>query len=168
MQNYLKRGFTLIETLIVVAIVLVLAGMAVPTFKDSIADAEVASVKQELQRVRTAIDYYGFQHQGQLPGWDGITWSEIALRSQLMMATDSAGNWANIGTSGYPFGPYLTEGFPANPFNQLDTVLITTDSASFPRGGQCLLYLLHNPQLDRFPPVPFLKGKEANCPSLIP
>ena len=132
MQNYLKRGFTLIETLIVVAIVLVLAGMAVPTFKDSIADAEVASVKQELQRVRTAIDYYGFQHQGQLPGWDGITWSEIALRSQLMMATDSAGNWANIGTSGYPFGPYLTEGFPANPFNQLDTVLITTDSASFP------------------------------------
>ena len=111
---------------------MVLAGMAVPTFKDSIADAEVASVKQELQRVRTAIDYYSFQHQSQLPGDNGSDWNETALRSQLEMATDIAGNWAVVGTSGYPFGPYLSEGIPANPFNLLDTVLVTTNSASFP------------------------------------
>jgi len=126
------QGFTLIETLVVVAIVVILAGMAVPTFQESISDAEAASTRQELQRVRTAIEYYAFQHQNTRPGWDGAVWSTTNFQNQLLMATDLDGAWATVGTAGYPFGPYLSGTMPANPYNHFDTIALSPDSVSFP------------------------------------
>ncbi len=126
-----RSGFTLLEVLITVAILLVLAGMAVPAFQDTVDDARATSTRQELQRVRTAIDYYAFQHQEQLPGWNGASWDEATLRNQLLMASDLNGATAAPGTSGYAYGPYLTEGMPANPYNDLETVLVIAPGGSF-------------------------------------
>ncbi|MBC8328990.1 MAG: prepilin-type N-terminal cleavage/methylation domain-containing protein [Planctomycetes bacterium] len=125
-----RTGFTLFEVLIVVAILLILAGMAVPAFQDTVDDARATSTRQELQRVRTAIDYYSFQHQEQLPGWNGGSWDEVTLRNQLLMASDLGGITAAPGTSGYAYGPYLTEGVPANPYNDLESILIIAPGGS--------------------------------------
>ncbi len=125
-----RTGFTLFEVLIVVVILMILAGMAVPAFQDTVDDARATSTRQELQRVRTAIDYYAFQHQEQVPGWDGGAWTEAVLRNQLLMASDLAGATAAPGTSGYPYGPYLTEGVPANPYNDLETILVIAPGGS--------------------------------------
>ena len=65
----LKNGFTLIEVMIGMAILIVLAGMAVPSFSQALENAEVSSLEQQLQRIRTAIDYYTFQHEEQNPGY---------------------------------------------------------------------------------------------------
>ncbi len=131
LKNSLQSGFTLIETLIVAALILVLAGMAIPTFQNTVADARMASTQQELLRIRTAIDYYAFQHQEQLPGFDGQQWSESEFRSQLLLSTDELGASAAPGTPNFPYGPYLTEAIPANPYNSLDSILVLSSSSEF-------------------------------------
>ncbi len=120
------------ELSIVVTILMILAGMAIPAFSDSVDNAEVAAAQSMLSRVRTAVDFYAFQHQEQFPGMDsnGI-WSAATLDAQLRMASDADGNTAAQGTAGYPYGPYLTESFPANPFNDLETVLVVQPGAVF-------------------------------------
>ncbi len=130
-QRIDRSGFTLLEVLITVAILLVLAGIAVPAFQDTVDDARATSTRQELQRMRTAIDFYAFQHLEQLPGWNGASWDEATLRAQLTLASDLDGNTAATGTAGYGFGPYLTEGVPANPFNELDTIVVVAPGGSF-------------------------------------
>lgn len=114
------------------SILLVLAGMAVPAFSDSIGDAEVASAQSMLARMRTSVDFYALQHQENFPGESsGGTWSAATFRDQLRMASDLDGNTAAQGTSGYPYGPYLTEPIPANPFNGLDTITLVQPGGSF-------------------------------------
>ena len=108
-----------------------LAGMAIPSLGSTVADAEVSTLRQELQRVRTAVDYYAFQHADQFPGWDGDSWNETAFRNQLLLGTNSTGQWAPVGTPGFAYGPFLTETMPVNRFNLLDTVLVVANSAIF-------------------------------------
>lgn len=129
----LKAGFTLIEILIGAAILIILAGMAIPSFADAMEDAEVASLEQQLQRVRTAIDYYTFQHEEQVPGYDeGTTsWSAATFENQLLLASDEDGNTAAVGTSGYYYGPYITEDFPQNPFSGLQTIHLVQPGSTF-------------------------------------
>jgi len=119
-----RSGFTLIEILVAAAIVLLLAGMVVPVFDGAVADAEAASTRQILERARTAVNFYAFQHEEQLPGENGGNWSEQRLIDQLRLATDEDGDTAAPGTAGYPYGPYLTDDLGTNPFNDLDTIMV--------------------------------------------
>lgn len=121
-----KQGFTLIEMVVAAAILLMLASMAVPAFKDSVADAEVAATRSMLARVRTAVDFYAFQHEENMPGQgpNEGAWASNFFDAQLRMASDIDGNTAALGAVGYPFGPYLNENLPANPYNGLATVTI--------------------------------------------
>ncbi|MDP7062340.1 MAG: prepilin-type N-terminal cleavage/methylation domain-containing protein [Planctomycetota bacterium] len=123
-QSIHKQGFTIIEIVVAAAILLMLAGMAVPAFQGSVADAEVAATRSMLARVRTAVDFYAFQHQEEMPGQDptGGSWSSSVFTSQLRLSSDLEGNTAASGSVGYPFGPYLNEDIPANPYNGLNTV----------------------------------------------
>ncbi|MCP4093261.1 MAG: prepilin-type N-terminal cleavage/methylation domain-containing protein [Planctomycetes bacterium] len=125
-QPLQKQGFTLIEIVVAAAILLMLASMAVPAFQGTVADAEVAATRSMLARVRTAVDFYAFQHQEEMPGHDPIggSWSSSVFSNQLRMWSDIDGNTAAQGAVGYPFGPYLNEKLPTNPYNGLATVTI--------------------------------------------
>lgn len=113
-------------------ILLVLAGMAVPVFSDSIEDAEVASSQSILARMRTAVDFYSLQHRDNFPGESsGGTWSSANFENQLRMASNIDGDTAAQGTAGYPYGPYLTDPIPANPFNGLATVTLVQPGGAF-------------------------------------
>jgi len=126
-----QRGFTLMEISITASILLMLAGMAVPAFTDTIEDAQVASAQSMLARMRTSVDFYSLQHKEKFPGEMAGSWSASTFENQLRLATDIDGNTASQGTAGYPFGPYLTEAIPANPFNDLATVLVIGPGGSF-------------------------------------
>jgi len=132
MKRLTSSGFTLIEVLIVAAILVILAGIAVPAFDLTVDDARVTSASQELQRLRTGVDYYMFHHLEQAPGFDPGTasWTQDAFVNQLTTATDQSGDWAAVGTAGFPYGPYLTEGIPTNPFNGLLTVMVIAPGGS--------------------------------------
>ena len=128
-----RTGFSLLEVLIALAIVAALAGMAVPTLQGISDDAEETALEQQLQRVRTAVEFYSFQHDQENPGMDPSTssWSATTFANQLVLASDLDGYTASAGTSGYPYGPYLTDGIPENPINGLPTVHLVGPGGSF-------------------------------------
>jgi len=53
-----KRGFTLIELMIVISIILILVGIAAGMYRESIRRARESVLKQDLQTMRNAIDNY--------------------------------------------------------------------------------------------------------------
>jgi len=53
-----ERGFTLIELMIVISIIVILVGVAVGMYETSLRHAREAVLKEDLQTMRTAIDNY--------------------------------------------------------------------------------------------------------------
>ena len=63
-RNSLKRGFTLIEILIVVVILGILAAIIIPQFTDAAQDAGASSARSQLQTMRSQIELYRVQNNG--------------------------------------------------------------------------------------------------------
>jgi general secretion pathway protein G len=61
------RGFTLIELTVVMALLMILAGMGIAQYRNSVAHAREAVLKQDLFGMRDAIDQY-YADKGQYPG----------------------------------------------------------------------------------------------------
>jgi|SRR5947209_7425892 len=61
-----QRGFTLIELIIVCAMISILLGVMVPIYKTHILHANEAVLKQDLRNMRDAIDQYS-QDKGKAP-----------------------------------------------------------------------------------------------------
>lgn len=128
-----RSAFTLIEIMIGMAILIILTGLALPSFAGALENADVAALQQQLQRVRTSVDFYTFQHDEQNPGLQvsSATWSAAILSDQLQLASDESGNTAAAGTPGYTYGPYLTDGVPQNVFNGLNTIQMVQPGGTF-------------------------------------
>lgn len=121
-----RVGFTLIEVLIVVVLVAILAATLIPQFSSSANDAKESSLRADLKSLRTQIDMYKLDHNGQLPAITG------GALPQLTAATDANGNIGAAGAS-FPYGPYILNGFPPNPITGKLTV---TAATSFPPGSE--------------------------------
>ena len=111
-----RKGFTLVEILIVVIILGILAAIVIPQFTNASEDARKSSLTSQLQTVRSQVELYKLQHRDQYPTdlktlasgavWD---WEQMTTR------TDEDGDpWTGaLGQVG-PFGPYL-QAPPKNP-----------------------------------------------------
>ena len=85
-QNIIRRGFTLIEILIVVVILGILAAVVVPQFTNAADDANDAAVRTQLQTLRGQIELYRAQI-GSDPTLIGVTgWSQLIENDYLMVA----------------------------------------------------------------------------------
>ena len=63
----MKRAFTLIELLIVVAIIAILAAIAVPNFLEAQVRSKVSRVKADMRTVATALEAYAIDNNGRYP-----------------------------------------------------------------------------------------------------
>ncbi len=73
----MKRGFTLIELMIVIAVMAILIGIALPQFRGMQEEGLIAQAKAELRTLKTAIESY-YIHNGSYPA-DSDTWQATNL-----------------------------------------------------------------------------------------
>jgi general secretion pathway protein G len=99
-----KRGFTLVEILIVVVILGILAAIVIPQFTEASSEAKVSSLISNLQTVRSQLQLYKIQHNDNYPA--------AGMSGLLLGKTNSSGT---LNAADAKYGPYLQE-FPSNPF----------------------------------------------------
>jgi len=117
-----KRGFTLVEILIVVVILGILAAIVIPQFTQASSEAKLNSLCSDLQSMRSQIELYKVQHNDVAP-------TVADFNEQLVYVTDISGNVKasnpKVRETGagatYIYGPYL-ERIPDNPFTNLNTI----------------------------------------------
>jgi general secretion pathway protein G len=106
-----KRGFTLVEILIVVVLLGILAAIVVPQFSGMAAGARRSSTLEALRRIRTDIQLYKMQHDEALPAISGSNWTDLTTQKP--------------NAKGVLCGPYMTT-TPRNPMNNFSDVVTIT------------------------------------------
>ena len=80
----MKQGFTLIELMIVVAIIGILAAIAIPKFADLINKAKEGSTKGALSSVRSAIQVYYGDNEGWFPAVEAAPLTCLITNAKYM------------------------------------------------------------------------------------
>ncbi|MGE5296823.1 MAG: type II secretion system protein [Solirubrobacterales bacterium] len=132
-----KRGFTLVEILIVVVILGILAAIVIPQFTQASSEAKLNSLTSNLQSIRSQVELFKTQHDNEMipaPAADG-TWplmTETSSRAGVASGTKVRDNTSVC-------GPYL-ERVPENPFNGLNTVTeVAAKAAADGASGWCIV-----------------------------
>ena len=107
-----RRGFTLVEILIVVVVLGILAAMVIPQFSAASEDAMESQLRSNIRLIRSQIMLYQVEHNGRLPHLNEQgKLSHALVMDRLLSKTDAKGAIAAAGK----YGPYLNK-WPANPF----------------------------------------------------
>src|SRR5256885_12464599 len=101
MTKLQRRGFTLVEILIVVIILGILAAIVIPQFTNASQDARESALLSQLQTLRSQVELYKLQHHDTLPN---IVGASPACWTALTTKTDSYGA---ASAAAKAFGPYM-------------------------------------------------------------
>ena len=105
-----ESGFTLIELMIVLTLISVLAGIGLAQYRHSITHASEAVLKEDLFRMRDAIDQY-FADKGQYPGsLDALVSEGYLRRVPEDPFTRSQTSWQTILAEAEPSNPTVPPG----------------------------------------------------------
>lgn len=127
--NRIRRGFTLIEMLVVILILSILAALIIPKLVGRTDDAKIAAAKSDIATLSSSVEQYRLDN-GVYPSTDdGLT--------ALTVRPNDAQNWK---------GPYLEKAIPNDPWgNQYvyqspgpngEDFLITSYGADGAPGGE--------------------------------
>ena len=119
-NNSGKAQLTLVNAVILAVVIAIGGGVGVPLIEKSSARARRTAMLQSLHMLRTQIELYKAQHNGNPP---------VLFRNtfpQLVRATNAAGIPGHPGDD-YPHGPYLRTGIPVNPITNRSMVTLTED-----------------------------------------
>ncbi|HOQ04065.1 MAG TPA: prepilin-type N-terminal cleavage/methylation domain-containing protein [Anaerohalosphaeraceae bacterium] len=117
-----KKGFTLVEILIVVVILGILAAIVIPQFSQASTEAKLNSCRSSLQSLRSQIELYKIQHNDNPPALADFA-AQMTTYSDANGNTNATKDVAN----GFIYGPYMQR-VPKNPWNDSDT-LAAADAA---------------------------------------
>ena len=106
-----RKGFTLVEILIVVIILGILAAIVIPQFTNASEDARKSSLTSQLQTIRSQLELYKLQHRDAWPTTDGT--ADASKWDWNLMVNKTNENGGNTNAN---LGPYLQ----SNPDNSLN------------------------------------------------
>ena len=88
-----QRGFTLIEIMIVIAIMIILMGIAVPLYQQSLVRARESVLREDLYTLRNAIDQYTLDKQKAPQSLSDLTQAGYVKSLPRDPFTDSNDTW---------------------------------------------------------------------------
>ena len=118
-----RGGFTLVEIMIVVAIIALLAAIAVPNFLRARKRSQATRILEDLRIIDSAIDQYAIENNKS--GGDAVTWADVQgyLKKGTVIynstGKDMLGNEYNTNSA------FTVDGIPklhATTFNKLSDV----------------------------------------------
>ena len=113
------KGFTLVEILIVVVILGILAAIVIPQFSSASESAKKSSLISQLQTIRSQLELYQIQHNGDYPDLVNEGWDQFTLLTDQDGTTYA--DQAAVDTAGVTaYGPYMQKA-PTNPFEDSST-----------------------------------------------
>ena len=103
-------GFTLIELLVVISLIVILATMGMGMYKSSVTHSREAVLKEDLFRMRDAIDQY-YADKGQWPSAiDSLVSEGYLRRIPKDPITDSTDTWQTVPSEPDPNNPTAAPG----------------------------------------------------------
>ena len=90
-----KRGFTLVELMVVISIIVILITMAIPIYNNTIRRSKETVLKQNLFTLRTVIDNYTYDKQKAPQNLQDLV-SDGYLRAVPMDPMTNSTNWKTI------------------------------------------------------------------------
>lgn len=125
------NAFTLVELLIVVAILGILGAMVVPRFSDAARTSRENVLKESLRTMRGQIKLYNAHHNQRAPGYPTASATDATEAAFIAQMTNTTNALGQTGSGvAYPFGPYVRD-IPENPVNGLASVRVI-NGATFP------------------------------------
>ena len=109
--NTKRGGFTLVEIMIVVAIIALLASIAVPNFLRSRKRSQATQVLEDLRLIDAAIDQYAIENNKKKD--DAVTWADIQNYLKTGTRLETSGGKDVLG------GDMTTAGFKVDTIPQV-------------------------------------------------
>ena len=128
-----KKGFSLVEIIMVVTILGILAAVVLPGFQNHASKAKESAVKSNLNTIRSQLEIYKLQHGGVPPGYVNGAEAPIATLVLQLTATSTvtgAVSASKVPVDPYLYGPYLKK-VPENPYNGLATIAYVNAGTDF-------------------------------------
>ena len=117
----MRRAFSIVELMIVVAIIGIMAALCMPYLHNHAAEAREAAAKDNLRVLRDAIEFYAVRHGDTAPGYPGRDRTAVPTADsfRLHLVVEAA----------------CLRKIPSNPFNNMDTVRMIKNGDAFPSDG---------------------------------
>jgi prepilin-type N-terminal cleavage/methylation domain-containing protein len=118
-----RGGFTLVEIMIVVAIIALLAAIAVPGFLRARKRSQAAKIINDLRMIDSAMDQYAIETTKKSgDGIDVSDWTNYLKKDTVLYATGQD-------LFGDDYGPQTVDSHPSVPGNAKTTLSDVTDDA---------------------------------------
>jgi len=89
-----KKGFTILELLIVIAVISILVGIALPRFKGLQDEGNIVKAKGELRMLQTAVESYYIHNNNTLPATLSAVTTAVPQIAPSTLPTDPFGGVA--------------------------------------------------------------------------